>query len=58
MGVYSYKGKKPGGGTVSGTLNAQNESDAVGDLRRQGLVVVSLSAQRGGSGGTKKLLPS
>jgi len=54
MAVYTYKAKKPGGGTVSGTLNAQNESDAVGDLRRQGLVVVSLNAQRGASGAAGK----
>ncbi|MBI4605316.1 MAG: type II secretion system F family protein, partial [Planctomycetes bacterium] len=51
MPIYSYKAKKPGGGTVSGTVNAQNESEAVGDLRRQGLTVVSMGLQKGGSGG-------
>ena len=50
MPVYSYKAKKPGGESLSGTLNAQNESDAVGDLRRQGLIVISLSVQKGGGG--------
>jgi type IV pilus assembly protein PilC len=48
MPVYSYKAKKPGGEALSGTLNAQNESDAVGELRRQGLIVISLAAQKGG----------
>src|SRR5688500_10267503 len=46
MPVYSYKAKK-GNEVLTGTLNAQNESDAVGDLRRQGLVVISLNVQRG-----------
>ena len=49
MPVYSYKAKKDNE-VLTGTLNAQNESDAVGDLRRQGLVVISLSVQRGSLG--------
>ena len=36
MAGYSYKAKKPGGDMVTGTLNAQSESEAVGELRRQG----------------------
>jgi type IV pilus assembly protein PilC len=51
MAVYSYKAKKAGGGIITGTLNAQNETDAIGELRRQGHVVISLTAQRGGGGG-------
>ena len=51
MAVYSYKAKKPGGGVVSGTINAQSESEAVADLRRDGLVVISMNNKRGGGGG-------
>src|SRR5688572_13765708 len=49
MPVYSYKAKKDNE-VLTGTLNAQNESDAVGDLRRQGLVVISLNVQKGSLG--------
>lgn len=52
MAIYSYKAIKPGGEKISGSIDAQNESDAVGDLRRQGMVVVKLS--RGGSAGAAK----
>ena len=48
MPKFTYKAVKPGGERVSGTLDAQNESDAVGELRRQGLVVVSVSKGGGG----------
>jgi type IV pilus assembly protein PilC len=51
MHAYSYKAKRPNGETVTGSLSAQNESDAVGDLRRQGLIVISVAPQRGGLGG-------
>jgi type IV pilus assembly protein PilC len=54
MPVYAYKAKKPNGEAVTGTVNAQNESDAVGDLRRQSLVVISLSVAKGGGGGGGK----
>jgi type IV pilus assembly protein PilC len=47
MPVFTYKAKKPGGQVMTGSLNAQNEAEAVGDLRRQGLIVISLSTQRG-----------
>ena len=49
MPKFSYKAVKPGGESVSGSLDAQNESDAVGELRRQGLVVVSVSKGAGAS---------
>ena len=48
MPTFKYKAKKAGGQVVTGTLNSQNESDAVGELRRQGLIVISLSTQKGG----------
>lgn len=48
MAMYSYKAVKPGGQRVSGTLDAQSESDAVGELRRQALVVVSVNKGGGG----------
>jgi type IV pilus assembly protein PilC len=50
MHAYSYKAKRPNGETVTGLLNAQNESDAVGDLRRQGLIVISVAPQKAGLG--------
>ena len=43
---FRYKAKAPGGRTVTGTLTAQNESDAVGQLRRQGLTVIGITSGR------------
>lgn len=51
MQAYSYKAKKPGGQVVTGTVNAQNETEAVGDLRRQGLTIMGLTAARGSKSG-------
>lgn len=52
MAAYSYKAKKQGGAVVTGTLNAQTEAEAVGELRRQGFTVLSLTAGKAsGSGG-------
>src|SRR5438093_1561777 len=48
MANYRYKAKNAQGETVSGTVSAQNETDAVADIRRQGLVVFSLDHKRGG----------
>src|SRR5262245_5639155 len=48
MANYRYKAKNAQGETVSGTVSAQNETDAVAEIRRQGLVVFSLDAKRGG----------
>ena len=53
MPVYNYKAKKAGGAIVTGSLTAQNESEAVGDLRRQGLTVITLGVGKGGGGGKK-----
>lgn len=49
MPVYSYKAKKQGGAVVTGTLNAQTEGEVVAELRRQGLVLLSLGSAKGGS---------
>ena len=54
MAIYAYTAVKSGGERASGTIDAQSESDAVGELRRQGLVVVSVNR---GSGGAKKSKP-
>ena len=48
--TFAYKAKKPGGGTISGSVSATNQSDAVSELRRQGLTVISLNAKKGGGG--------
>ncbi|MBN1441359.1 MAG: type II secretion system F family protein [Planctomycetes bacterium] len=48
--TFSYKAKKPGGGTASGTVTAGNQSDAVAELRRQGLTIVSLQPRKGKGG--------
>ncbi|MCZ6601662.1 MAG: type II secretion system F family protein [Planctomycetota bacterium] len=43
MAEFRYDAKTSSGQKVSGTLVAQNEADAVGELRRQNLVVVSMT---------------
>ena len=48
MAHYRYKAKNTQGQVVNGSLEAQNETEAVGELRRQGLVVLSLDAKKGG----------
>src|SRR5262245_65787551 len=48
MAQYRFKAKNAQGETVNGTMNAQGETEAVGELRRQGLIVLSLSAAKGG----------
>ena len=54
---YEYRAKNATGKTVSGALTAENESDAVGQLRRQGLTVLGVSSGRkaaaGSPGGAK-----
>ncbi len=50
MAIFSYKAVKPGGERSNGTIDAQTESEAVGELRRQGLVVVSIAKGGGGRG--------
>ena len=46
--TFVYKAKKQGGDSVSGKVSAANQSQAVSDLRRQGLTVISLTAGKGG----------
>ncbi len=51
MGAYRYKAKNGQGETVSGSIAAQSETEAVSDLRKQGLIVLSLDARKGGGDG-------
>lgn len=45
---FQYKAKDGRGKTVTGVLTAETENDAVGQLRRQGLVIIGMSSgQRG-----------
>ena len=46
--TFAYKAKKTAGGIASGTISAESESDAVGDLRRQGMTGISMAQKRGG----------
>jgi type IV pilus assembly protein PilC len=48
---FQYRAKNAGGKTTSGTVNAENETDAVGQLRRQGLTVLGISAGKAGASG-------
>ncbi|TET37709.1 MAG: type II secretion system F family protein [Planctomycetota bacterium] len=43
MPDYKYQAKTADGKKVAGTLTAMNEGEAVGELRRQNLIVISLS---------------
>jgi type IV pilus assembly protein PilC len=43
MAEFTYQARNAAGKTVSGSVHAANESDALGELRRQNLVVVSLT---------------
>ncbi|MEM7164876.1 MAG: type II secretion system F family protein, partial [Planctomycetota bacterium] len=49
MRQYKYKTKNSQGKLVSGVLEAQSEGDAVSELRRRGLTVISMSQSKGGS---------
>lgn len=49
MSAFSYKAKKPSGELVTGAINAQGEQEAVAELRRQGLVVISMTAPKKGA---------
>ncbi len=51
--VFSYKAKQAGGQTTSGTVQAESEQQAVGELRRQGLTVIAMSQKRGVRGGAR-----
>ena len=49
MPQFFYKAKNAQGKQISGTVDAKSETDAIGDLRRQGLVIIGLSEKRGGA---------
>jgi type IV pilus assembly protein PilC len=51
MAEFTYQARNAQGKTVSGSIAAQNESDAVGELRKQSLTVLSLSEKAGKAGG-------
>jgi type IV pilus assembly protein PilC len=44
MPEYKYSAKNPVGRQISGVITAQNENDALGELRRQNLVVLKLES--------------
>ncbi len=48
MPQYQYKAKNAQGKPIKGTISAQNETDAVGELRRQGFVILNLTQMKGG----------
>ncbi len=43
---FRYRAKDPSGKTITGVVAAENETDAVGQLRRQGLTIIKISAGR------------
>ena len=57
MKTFSYKSKNQQGRSVTGTIDAETEVDAVDELRRRGLTVPAVSARRAGTAGkvTKSL---
>lgn len=57
MSSFRYAAKKPTGQTIEGTIDAQDRSEAVAELRRQNLVVMKIDAMSGRAakaGGSKK----
>jgi type IV pilus assembly protein PilC len=52
--TFAYKARKAGGVTAAGSIAAKSESEALSELRRQGLTVISLQAKKGGGGGGAK----
>ncbi len=51
MKTFSYKSKNQQGRSVTGTIDAETEVDAVDELRRRGLTVTAVSARRAGTAG-------
>ncbi len=47
MSSFRYAAKKPTGQTIEGTIEAQDRSEAVAELRRQNLVVMKIDAVSG-----------
>ena len=52
MRQYKYKTKNSQGKLVSGAIDAESENEAVSELRRRGLTIISLAQSRGGSSGS------
>ncbi|MBI4585888.1 MAG: type II secretion system F family protein [Planctomycetes bacterium] len=48
MPQFQYRAKNAQGKIITGNLNAQNETDAISELRRQGLTILGLAARKGG----------
>ena len=48
MPIYEYKAYTSGGATKSGVIDADTERDARAKLRKDSLIVSSISATRGG----------
>jgi len=46
MPQYRYRAKNEAGKMIGGSIKAQSEAEAVGDLRRQGMVVIHLTAEK------------
>jgi len=51
MAEFTYKAKTEAGKEVSGSLTANDENAAVGELRRRNLTVVTINKTSGGGGG-------
>jgi type IV pilus assembly protein PilC len=51
MPDFTYKARNADGKTTTGTLSAQSESEALDNLRRQNLIVLSLDERGGAAGG-------
>ncbi len=54
MRQYKYKSKNSQGKIVSGVIDAESEPDAVSELRRRGLTIMSLGQSKGGGGSSGK----
>ncbi len=46
MKSYKYRSKNPQGKLVTGVLDAESENEAISELRRRGLTIISLNTQR------------
>lgn len=54
MTTFKYAAKGPGGKTVEGTINANDKTEAVAELRKQNLVVVRVDEASGGNTASAK----
>ncbi|MCI0341170.1 MAG: type II secretion system F family protein [Planctomycetales bacterium] len=51
MAKFKYQARNAEGKKLAGTMAAQNEQAAIGELRKQNLVVLSVQEEGGGAGG-------